>query len=210
VSPDFQTETDVRNVGGSAGVPSSCSSASPPLAGLVRGSQASRLPPSGRSGQVLSSDRRLAVAPAPLYALDIERRLIDTGRRFAEMSGERDKARQELYAAIRKAHREGLSIRPHRRARGCQPSACTSGPARVALSSAATPCPFRAHRAENRGVGESQIRPSSRTETRLLSQVEATPASPWQVAGLGWGTRGPEFKSRRPDREKALLRGPFL
>jgi transposase len=43
--------------------------------------------------------------------LDIERRLVDTGRRFAETSGERDKARQELYAAIRKAHREGMSIR---------------------------------------------------------------------------------------------------
>ena len=29
------------------------------------------------------------------------------------------------------------------------------------------------------------------------------------VSALVWGTRGPRFKSGHPDREKALLRGPF-
>jgi hypothetical protein len=48
-----------------------------------------------------------------------------------------------------------------------------------------------------------------RPQTQSGSHVAPLPAPRRRTAGVVWGTRGPEFKSRRPDTENALLEGVF-
>jgi hypothetical protein len=53
----------------------------------------------------------------------------------------------------------------------------------------------------------SQSGGENAAETRMVERVWLSPFSPVVAAVLRWGTRGPEFKSRRPDWTKPRHRG---
>jgi hypothetical protein len=67
------------------------------------------------------------------------------------------------------------------------------------LSPLTTLCPFCAQHAENRGTEESRSGQRIRHFSPAQRQLEGTPANSPQAAEVGWGTRGPRFKSGRPD-----------
>jgi len=74
-------------------------------------------------------------------------------------------------------------------------------------------CPIDAQTSENQLMGQSGKAAVGNLPTdKALHVAHFAPLAdtPRPRSGVFWGTRGPEFKSRRPDHRKTCRRGSFL